>query len=127
MLIALYTIFILSGGGTFGPMVFIDEALDNTRTAIVDDDRRKEAIVTLKAMKSRTRQYTKAIKAVSKDMDSSMGGYEFADEEIDAIWDRYFDLNTEYSKDIVEIRFQLRDQITREEWEAIFPAPVSSN
>jgi len=127
MLIALYTIFILSGGGTFGPMVFIDEALDNTRTAIVDDDRRKEAIVTLKAMKSRTRQYTKAIKAVSKDMDSSMGGHEFADEEIDAIWDRYFDLNTEYSKDIVEIRFQLRDQITREEWEAIFPAPVSSN
>lgn len=127
MLIALYTIFILGGGGTFGPMVFIDEALDNTKTAIVDDDRRKEAIVTLKAMKSRTKQHTKAIKGLSKDMDSSMGGHEFADEEIDAIWDRYFDLNTEYSKDIVEIRFQLRNQVTREDWEAMFPAPVSSN
>ena len=47
MLIALYTIVILGGGGTFCPMVFIDEALDNTKTAIVDDDRRKEAIVIL--------------------------------------------------------------------------------
>lgn len=127
MLIALYTIFVLGGGGTFGPMVFIDEALDNTKIAIVDDDRRKEAIVTLKTMKSRTKQHTKAVKGLSKEMDSSVSEHEFADDEIEAVWDRFFDLNSEYSKDIVEIRFQLRDQVTREEWEAMFPAPASSN
>jgi hypothetical protein len=127
MLIALYTIFVLGGGGTFGPMDFINEALDNTDSAIVDDDRRKEAIATLKTMKARTKQHTKAMKGLSKEMDSSMSEHEFADEETEVTWDHFFELNTEYSKDIVEIRFQLRDQVTREEWELMFPASASSN
>jgi len=125
MLIALYTIFVLSGGGAFGTMVFIDEALGNTKSAIVDSDRRKEATASLKSMKTRTKQYTKAIKGISKEMDSSMSEHKLTDEAIDAIWDHVFDLNSEYSRDFVEIRFQLRDQVAREEWELMFP--VSNN
>ena len=127
MLIALYTIFFLGGGSTFGPMDFIDEALDNTNSAIVDDDRRKEATASLKTMKTRTKQHTKAIKGLSKEFDSNMSEHEFADEEIDAIWDHFFDLNSEYTRDVVEIRFEFRDQVTREEWELMFPTSESSN
>jgi len=127
MLIAIYTIFFLGGGGTFGPMNFIDEALGNTKAAIVDDDRRKDATASLKTMKARTKQHTKAIKGLSKEFDSSMGEHEFADEGIDATWDKFFDLNSEYTRDIVEIRFELRDQVTREEWELMFAASESSN
>ena len=122
MLIALYTIFVLGGGGTFGPMEFIDEGLDNAKSAIVDDDRRKKAIATLKTMKARTKQHTKAIKGLSKELTSGVSRREIANEEIDANWDRFFELNSEYSRDIVEIRFQLRDQLTREEWEGVFPS-----
>ena len=127
MLIALYTIFFLGGGGTFGPMDFIDEALDNTKSAIVDDDRRKEATASLKTMKARTKQHKKAIKGLSKELGSSMSEHEVANEEIDAFWDHFFDLNSEYTRDIVEIRFELRDQVTREEWELMFPASESSD
>jgi len=127
MLIALYTIFFLGGGGAFGPMDFIDEALDNTKSAIVDDDRRKEATASLKTMKARTKQHTKAIKGLSKEFDSGVSEHDIADEDIDAIWDQFFVLDSEYAGDIVEIRFELRDQVTREEWELLFPASESSD
>jgi hypothetical protein len=69
----------------------------------------------------------KAVKGLSKEMASGVSGREATDEEIDAIWDRVFELNSVYSKGVVEIRFQLREQLTREEWAAIFPSPDSSS
>ena len=127
MLIALYTIFFFGGGGAFGPMDFVDEALDNTKSAIVDDDRRKEATASLKTMKTRTKQHTKAIKGISKEFDTSVSEHDITDEDIDAIWDHFFALDSEYASDMVEIRFELRDQVTREEWELMFPASESSD
>jgi hypothetical protein len=127
MLIALYTIFVLSGGGSFGPMVFIDEALDSAKIVIVEDDRRKEATVALKAMNKRSSEYTKATKKLAKDLGPDTDDRDVSDEELDVFWDKIITLNSEYSNDLVNMRFQLRDQLSREEWEGLFPVQKSAN
>jgi hypothetical protein len=125
MLLALYTIFVLSGGGTFGPMLFIDEALGSAKAVIVEDDRRKDATATLKAMKSSTSDYTKATKKLAKNMDFDADDREVSNEAIDVFWGDLFALNSGYTKEIVDLRFQLRDQLSRDEWGAMFPAQGS--
>jgi hypothetical protein len=127
MALALYTIFVLSGGGTFGPMVFIDEALDSTKVVIVEDDRRKEANATLKSMRKRSSDYTKATKKLAKEPGLQKQDRNISDEDLDLFWDRLIKLNSEYSNDIVEMRFQLRDQLSREEWKALFPEQESAS
>ena len=126
MLIALFTIFILGGGGPFGPMVFIDDALENVESAIVEDDRRKETTATLKVMNKRSKEYTKAIRGLAKESPSEFSKHDGSDEEIEAFWGQFFELNSEYTNDLVEMRFELRDQLSRDEWEALFPARENS-
>ena len=120
MALALYTIFVLSGGGTFGPIVFIDEALDSAKVVIVEDDRRKEATATLKAMRKRSSEYKKGAEKLAKDWGPDTDNRDVSDEDLDEFWDKMINLNSEYSNDIVEMRFQLWDQLNRREWEAMF-------
>jgi hypothetical protein len=115
------TILFLGGGGVFGPIEFVDEALDNVKTAIVDDDRRKEATATLKAINKRSKDYTKAVKRMFKELKSDFAEHDVSGSAVDRAWDSFFGLHSDYSHDVVELRFQLRDQLSREEWEAMFP------
>jgi len=127
MLIALMTIYFFGGGGVFGPVAFIDEALDNVDTAIVDDDQSKAVTTALKSMNKRSNKYTKAVKGPRKELNSAFGTHEATPEQIEAIWKNIFELNAEYSKDFVELRFELRDQLSRDEWEALFPSETVSD
>ena len=123
MLIALYTIFVLGGGSSFGPMIFIDEAMDNTKTVIVEKDRQKEVTASLKAMKKRSKDYVSIVKKTIKGLDTDSNPHDTNAEEIDAFWKEIFEQNARYSSDIIDMRFELRDQLSREEWEGMFPVP----
>jgi hypothetical protein len=120
MLIAIMTILFLGGGGAFGPMLFIDSAMDNAKVAIEDKDKRKEATATLKSMKKRSKAYLKSLKKLSKEMNSEFDEHSANEQEIDATWDSIFEMNSEYSNDLVDMRFELRDQLSRAEWEGLF-------
>jgi len=121
MLIALLTILFL-GGGTYGPMLFIEEASDTAKTAIVDADRRKMVQADLKLMQKRTKQHSKSTKGLTKHLKREFGDYDAGDADLDVYWDQIFSLNAEYSADIADMRFAMRDKLSREEWEALFPA-----
>ena len=126
MLIAIMTILFLGGSGVFGPIAFVDEAIDNAKIAISDDDHRKATVAELKAINKRSKEYMKAVKGLGKDLNSYFSEHEVDNEEIEATWNSIFELNEEYSRDIIEMRFELRDQLSREEWRALFPAEVNS-
>ena len=124
MLIALMTIFIL-GGGSFGPMVYFDEARDNAKSAIIDDDQRKLVRDDLKSMKSRAKQYTKSVKGITKDLQKEFGDHAAGEADLDVYWDQVFALNASLSEDIIDMRFALRDKVSREEWTGLFPLDSS--
>jgi hypothetical protein len=121
MLVAIITILILGGGGAFGPMVFIDEARDNVENVITDEEQLKEVRADLKAMKGRAKDYSKAMNKLTKDYRKEFGDHDIQGDTMDAYWGQLLSLNETYSKDLTAMRFDLRDQMTREQWEALFP------
>jgi hypothetical protein len=39
---------------------------------------------------------------------------------IEAIWSDYFEAVDEFNSDMIDLRFELKDSVTREEWEQLF-------
>ncbi len=123
MLIALITAMLL-GGGSAGLLGYIAEARDSVKTVMERDDRRKAALATLKDMKKRTNARDKQVKKSSKELTAALSQSEINDTDIDAIWDHYIAEVNQHNYDMLDLRFQLRDQLTREEWQQIFPADL---
>ncbi len=120
MLLALYTIFVLGGGFSFAISDVIDDIEQSTKTVVVNDEHRKEALDTIKAMKSLLKDHGKSVGKISKLLGKELAEHTLRNTEIDKLWNQYIDLNSNTMRDMVELRFQLRDQLTRDEWEQVF-------
>ena len=119
MLIALFTILLLGGSAT-GMLDYIADTQDTVKVVMEKDDRRKEVLGTLKAMKKRTDARNKTVKRASKDMSKTLSSNEVTEANIDVIWDAYFSERAAYNEGMLDLRFQLKDQMTREEWQQVF-------
>ncbi len=119
MLIALFTILILGGSNT-GMLNFIADTQDTVKVVMEKDDRRKEALSTLKAIKKRTEAHNKMVKGSSKDLNQALANNDVTEADIDTIWYRYFAQREAYNRDMLDLRFQLKDQMTRKEWQQVF-------
>ena len=121
MLIALLTILLLGGSAT-GMLDFIADSQDTVKVVMEKDDRRKEVLATLKETKKRTDAFNKVVKRTSKDMSKILSSDDVTDADIDTIWDTYSSARAAYNQDMLDLRYQLRDQMTREEWHQVFSA-----
>lgn len=119
MLIALLTILFL-GGGTTSVMSFLDDTGDSIKTVVVDDERRKEAFATVKLMEKRSKGHEKSFRRLIKDLKKKLRDHSHDESVFDAMWDQHYELANEYSADMVDLRFELKDQLTREEWAQVF-------
>jgi hypothetical protein len=119
MLIVLITILLLGGSAT-GMLDFIADTQGTVKVVMESDDRRKEVLATLKETKKRTEAHNKMVKGTSKDMNTILSSDEVTEADIDAIWQGYFASRADYNRDMLDLRFQLKDQMTREEWQQVF-------
>ena len=119
MLIALFTILLLGGSST-GILDFIADSQDTVKVVMEKDDRRKEVLGTLKAMKKRTDARNKTVKRASKDLSKTLSSNEVTEANIDVIWYAYFSERAAYNEGMLDLRFKLKDQMTREEWQQVF-------
>jgi len=119
MLIALFTILLLGGSST-GILDFIADSQDTVKVVMEKDDRRKEALGTLKAMKKQTNARNKMVKRASKDMSKTLSSDEVTEANFDVVWDAYFSQRAAYDQEMLDLRYQLKDQMTREEWQQVF-------
>jgi len=119
MLIALFMILFLGGSAT-GMLNYIADTQDAVKVVMEKDDRRKEALGTLKTMKKRAASHNKMVKRTSKDMIKTLSSDEVTQADIDTVWDAYFSQRAAYNVDMLNLRYQLRDQMTREEWQQVF-------
>jgi len=121
MLIALLTILFL-GGGTTGVLSFLGDTEDAVKSVVVDDDRRKQARATISAMEKRTKNHDKAFRSLIKQLKKEMRDHADNESDLDQMWEQRFELANDYNADMVDYRFELREQLTREEWEQVFAA-----
>ena len=109
MLIVLITILFL--GGSTGMLDYIADTQNTVKVVMEKDDRRKEALGTLKSMKKRTNARNKMVKRASKDMSTTLSSDAATDSDIDTVWDAYFAQRAAYNQDMLDLRYQLKDQM----------------
>ena len=119
MLIALFVILFLGGSAT-GMLNYSADTQDAVKVVMEKDDRRKEALGTLKTMKKRADSHNKMVKRTSKDMIKTLSSDEVTEADIDTVWDAYFSQRAAYNQEMLDLRYQLKDQMTREEWQQVF-------
>ena len=119
MLVALFTMWLLGGSST-SLLDYIADTRDSVKTIMVKDERQKEALNTLKAMKKRARAHNKQAGKAAKGLNKAFRDHDVTTGEIDAIWATYFAEVDRYNHHMIELRFELREHINREEWGAIF-------
>ncbi len=113
----------LFGGGSTAMLGYIANAQDSVKIIMVKDGRRKQALSTLKAMKKRTNARNKEVRRATKNLNKALDQDNINAADIDAIWDVYFAEIDQYDNDMLDLRFELKDHISREEWKEIFPVP----
>lgn len=121
MLVILFTILFLGGSST-SMLAFIGETRDNVKIVMPKGDRQKEALSTLKTMKKRTYAHNKEVRRSRKNLNEELEQDDLHTADIDAIWAAYFSEFDQYDHDILNLRFELKEHINREEWDAIFSA-----
>jgi len=119
MLIALFTILLL-GGGTTIKKKNIGDAQDTVKIVMPKGDEQKAALSTLKAMKKRTTTLNKAAKQTAKEIDKAFGDHDTTAADLDDIWDGYFAAVDKYNHDMLNLRFELKESVSREEWQQVF-------
>lgn len=120
MLIALITVLYLGGGVQDATLDYIKVTEGKVDEIISEPDRRSEIKLTLSDMKNRSEERADSAKKLVKQLEGNMSEYDLAQEQIDAILDEYLTLLTDYNEDIIDLRFELRNQMSREEWRAFF-------
>jgi len=121
MLIALMTILLLGGSSSF-MLDYIADARDIVRDVVPRGERRSAALDALKAMRNTERAYRKHLKAAGKDLFEALELPDDVESEIDAFWTAHFAVVQQHNTDMLDGRFEFREQLTREEWNEIFPS-----
>jgi len=119
MLIALITIMLL-GGGSSAVLSFVADTQDSVKTVLPKGERQQAALGTLKGMKKRTNAHQKHLKKAGKNLIKALEGSDPGEPEIEELWAAHFAEIEGFNDDLLDLRFELRDQLTREEWNAIF-------
>ena len=117
MLIAIF-IFLFSGG-SFAILDFIVEKEDRVAKVVMDDVRKKSSLDITKKMTSRAEEFQKQRSASKKQAEKLIK--KSADvEAIDSVISTHFEQYKQYNADMIDLRFELKEQITEKEWRAIF-------
>ena len=120
MLIALFTIFFL-GGGSSGVLQYIGDTQDAVKSVMPKGDEQEATLSTLKAMKKKTNALNKVAKRAAKEIDKVFSDHDTTDADLDEIWDGYFAELDKHNHDMLDLRFELKESVSREEWQVIFP------
>ena len=121
-MLTMLIISLLFGGSSTAMLAGLADTRNNVKIVMVKDNRQKAALNTLKAMKKRTNARNEQVKRVIKDLQKALQQDEISTANIDSIWAGYFAEVDDYKDDILDLRWELKTHINREEWEAIFSA-----
>ena len=124
MLIAIMTILFLGGGSNMF-LDFVSETKGEVKEVVQDEDRRDAALDTLKLMKKEASARNKSTKKLSKLIAKQVKAGGPTTSEFETAWSDHYETVDAYYARMIELRFELRDSVTREEWQQIF-APEKS-
>ena len=120
MIAALIAILLLGGGVENAVLDYVGFMRSSVDEVVVDEERRADALATIQQMKKLTGSHSKSNQSAFKSLLAEMSKMETDTESVDALWGDYYEAVEAYNEQMVDLRFKLRDSLTREEWERIF-------
>jgi hypothetical protein len=122
MLIAIITILFLGGGSSTGWLYDFGDMKAQTKAVIADDERKDAALDVVKEFKARAKAENKSLKALSKQVKNAVAvtDAEGNDAQLVYLGNEFLDSTRTYYKDLLDLRFELKQNFTREEWAALY-------
>lgn len=123
MLIAtLIAYFLLSGGSTPPFARTLEATTAEVKKVVPDGAERKTALSVLEEMDKVSKRYDKARKELDKTLGKLAENRVDSAQSLEAAYVMFENERVVTEKQLVELRFRLKDSLTREEWEKVFPA-----
>lgn len=120
MAVLITYLYLTLSGGSPAFFDFISDRIDDVKAVMVNGDQQKEAINILKLMEARAEEHQKFVNEIDEELLKLIESRKTQLTEINAMGDRNFDNIALYSSDILDLRYQLKEHVTREEWAQIF-------
>ena len=121
MLVTILTILFFAGGSSsMGLLYDFGDMKKLVKTHVVDEERRDAALDVVKEFKARGKAENKNISALSKRVKKSLADNEGVDSQTQYLGGEFLDSTRVYYKDLLDLRFELHQHVTREEWSAFY-------
>lgn len=120
MIAALIAILFLGGGIEHAVLDYVGYMRGSVDEVVLDEERQAQAQSVLKDMKKLTSTHSKSNQRAFKILLAEMSSLETDADAIGVLWDDYHQEVASYNDQMVNLRFELRDSLTREEWELVF-------
>ena len=121
MLIALLTVMLL-GGGSYDLSTFIAEGQENIGSAVEDPERRQSALDILAAMEKSMASHSDETTALIERTQKAFSEEKvWSAEELDQPFAEARLLKADQAQRFIELRLELKEALTGEEWAAAFP------
>jgi hypothetical protein len=117
MLIAAITVFTLLFGGSF---FSLDIVRDAAKEVIEDKDRAKQVVAITKEADKEFKSFTKNVNKLSKQLVQMNKDYNLTREKIDSFYTQTDKRRMAFLEKFVELRFQAKNLMTAEEWQAMY-------
>ena len=120
MLIATLIALLFLGSGANMMLDGIDQTKDNIKAAIVDESTRKAALDIVKKLEDTAKDYAKADSKDEKELLKLIQQYETTTAEVQNNLDASFQQRLQYQQEMLAIRVELKDKLSREQWDKVF-------
>jgi hypothetical protein len=122
MLIALLTVMLL-GGGSYDLSTFIAEGQENIESAVENPERRQSALDILAAMEeAMAPDNSKTIALIERTQRAFSEDKVWSAGELDQLFAEARLLKADQAQRFIELRLELKEALTGEEWAAAFPS-----
>ena len=122
MLIALITFMLL--GGPDGMLADIKGFEKQIKAVVPKGETQKLALDVLNDAKKDTKASNKFRKNATKEFSKLLESHDVDPAIIDRLWSDYHHANHDFSMKNVDLRFRLKQHLSREQWSKVFPANV---
>jgi hypothetical protein len=120
MLIALITFLLL--GGPDGRLTAIKDYEKQIKVVVPKGETQGLALAVLKEARTETKAFNKSRKNATKEFSKLVESHEVDPDKIDELWSDYHQANFNFNMQNVELRFRLKQHLSREQWSQVFSA-----
>lgn len=126
MLIATLLTLLFLGSGANMMLDGIDQMKDNIKAGIVDDSARKAALDIADKLEDTAKEYAEADSDDEKELLKLIQRYETTAEELKNNMDASFKQRIQYQQEMLVLRFELKNKLSREQWAKVFSKDTST-